>query len=233
MAWTAEDDFDSYSNGASINTLNGGTGWAAGWVLSGGTLTITNGVSYDPSNSATATSAGLTSNNAERQLSSDFSGAGIIYVALRRTSNSSGSIRWNFRSTGDSGRLSVLLDSDGQAKIKSETAGTTQNIGAYSANTWYVIRITVNNATGTATAAMSSGTYGSAGTFGSDSSSVSFTTGDWRYVLIDFDPTGPGTGVTNYWDYISPTSPFTTPTAFVKTMNGVVWADVKSVMGVT
>lgn len=208
MAWVAEETFESYSDTADINGGSGGSGFAGNWYRSGGSIVCTTAAAFEGSKSASGTSAGLSSQNYQRQLSADFSGYGVIYVAMRRTSNSSGSMRWNFRSTGDSGRVSVYMASDGYIKLKSETAGTTQNIMAYSANTTYVVRISVNTSTGVATAAASAAIYGSAGSFSPECTSVSFTTGDWRYILIDLDPDGAGSGVTNYWDYLSPTSPF-------------------------
>lgn len=213
MAWVAEETFESYSNGNSISTLNGGTGFASGWSLGGGTLTITNSVAYDGSLSATATSAGLGGNNAIRQFSSDVSGAFVFYVALRRSSNSSGEARWNFRNTSNSDRLSVVMKADGKIYIRGVTGGANNTeVGTYSADTPHVIRVTGNTSTGSATAAISTDAYGTAGTFGTESSTVSFSTGDLRYVLIDFGDSA-GTGVTSYWDYLSPTSPFSAPAA--------------------
>jgi hypothetical protein len=144
-----------------------------------------------------------------RQLAADFSGAGVIYFAMRRASNGSGSHRVNFRSTGDSGRLSVRMLANGNLDLNSETGGGTVTlVSGYSSNTYYVVRLTINTATGTATAAVGTGAFGSTSSFGSESSSVSFTTGDWRYILINSDPDGQGAA--GFVDYISPSNPFTT-----------------------
>jgi len=208
MAWTAVEDFEDYADATSISGLNGGTGWAGAWSLTGGTLVTNSSPVYQSTRGITATSAGLGGNNAERQLSSDVSGSFVIYCAMRRSSNSSGEIRWNFRNTGDSDRISVVMKADGIAYIRGVTTGANlASIGSYSADTYYVFRITGDTSTGSVSAAMSSDAFGSAGSFGTESSSVSFNTGDLRYVLIDFAD-GAGTGVTNYWDYLSATSPF-------------------------
>lgn len=37
--WLATDNFDSYSNGASISGANGGSGWSGAWTLAAGTMT--------------------------------------------------------------------------------------------------------------------------------------------------------------------------------------------------
>lgn len=43
MAWLATDNAESYSNGNSITTLNGGSGWSAAWTVAGaGTKDIIN-----------------------------------------------------------------------------------------------------------------------------------------------------------------------------------------------
>lgn len=208
MAWAAEEAFNSYSNTTDINGGTGGTGWGANaWSRSGGAITSTTSSPMEGAAMATATSAGLGSNNYERQLGSDFSGYGTIYCALRRSSTSSGEVRWNFRNTTDSGRLSIVMNASGNIRLEGNLTQVTVLTG-YSANTTYFFRIKVDTTTGVATCQYSTDSYGTAGKWSNESSQATFSTGAWRYVLIDFGAAA-GTGVTNYWDYLSPTSPYT------------------------
>lgn len=212
MAWVAEEDFE-YSNGTDLTSQTGGSGWSAAWAKGGTTTKVADtSVKYANTASLKGVSASVGTGNHERQLTTDLTGDGnILYFALRRSSSSSGSHRVNFRNTTDSGRIDVWMASDGNIYLKGLPSGTQRTlVSGYSVDTWYVIRLTINVTSATATAAVSTDAYNTAGTFGTESASSAFTAGNLRYVLLDTDPNGVGSGVTMYWDYISPTSPFST-----------------------
>lgn len=212
MAWVAQETFSGYADATDLSGLNGVGGWSAAWQEGGTAGIVTDAaVTYEGSRSAKSTSATVNTGNNFRQLATDLTGDGnVMYLAMRRSVNNSGSHRYNFRNPADSSRFSVVMLASGVLQLKSETAGTSQTLVAtYSVDTWYVIRLTINTAAGTVTAAVSTDAFGSAGTFGSESSAATFTAGDLRYVLLDADPDGAGSGATMYWDYISAVNPFT------------------------
>lgn len=209
-AWVAVENFE-YGSGTDLNGQSGGSGWSAAWTEAGTTGIAGNtSVFYEGTASVSATSANVGTGNNERQLTTDLTGNGnIVYVAMRRSVNNSGSHRFNFRDTGDNNRFSLAMKANGNIDLLSGTGGTSQTIvSGYSVDTWYVFRLTINTTAGTVTAAYSTDAYGSSGSFSSESSAATYTAGDLRYVLLDADPDGAGSGATMYWDYMNSATPF-------------------------
>lgn len=197
MAWVADADFNELSDG-DLPAQSGGTGWSAAWVDSG------NGTNYDVQGTVTyeGAKAVINSTNANafttRVLSSATT-SGVVYFAARPGNASSGQIVFTLRNAGG-GRANVVFGATGNI-----TAGGNTVLAGYSAGTWYVIRLTFDSDAGTYSAAYSTGAYGTAGTFSADSSSATMGgSGDIDRIGIDKDAR---TG-SDYWDYISPTSPF-------------------------
>lgn len=197
MAWVATDNFDSYSNG-DLNGGSGGSSWSTNW--SGSTSFDVQGTTvYQGSKAITNT------NNGEVSIQRTFSAVsdGVVYFAVRKTSNSAGGFLISLRNSSDSSRGYVFFDNSSNI-----IAGTGTVLSGYSANTWYVIRLTFNATLGTYSAAYSTDAFGTAGTFSADSTpAVMGNTGDITRIQFAHDYDG-GTGVTSYFDYISPTSPF-------------------------
>lgn len=193
MAWSAEDTFDTYSDG-DLNGNNGGTGWAAAWSGS---------ANYDVQGTTTYQGAkaitDAVGSSISRQMSADISNSNsVVYVAMRRASTSSGAHYFILQNTSAAMRVSIVFNNSGNI------VGNGTTISAYSANTWYVLRVTLNVAGSTYTVATSTGAYGTASTFSAESATCNMVmTGNLRYVVLDDD-----TGAAGYWDYISPTSPF-------------------------
>lgn len=197
------EDFNSYANGSSIATLNGGSGFGAAWSeTTPGTFRTSNATTYEGAEAATCTIS--TGDNAERQLGADITTTTIVYVAMRRSINNLGSMRLNMRNTTDNDAVSVVLNAAGNIVLGSTTPVT---VASYVANTWYVIRVTIDpSGSGSYTGAVSTDAFGSAGTFGTESSSKAFqNSGNLRFILID---TPSATISTDTWDYISTTNPF-------------------------
>lgn len=194
MAWTAVDDFNSYSDG-DLNTLNGGTGWNGAWSGSSN-FDVQGSTVYEGSKAVTNT----VSSNISRSLTTPVSGDGnVMYIAMRKTTNNDGGMRLLLDSAGDR-RVSISFNSGGNI------LGEATTITSYSANTWYVLRITLNTDANTYTVATSTGAYGSASTFSADSSAIAMTGasgGDIATVIFDVDVGGDA-----FYDYISGTSPF-------------------------
>jgi hypothetical protein len=209
MAWTAEEKFE-YTNGSDLNGASGGSGFSDNWTGASSNISVQNSVTYQGTGAATATSASLGGGAMERDFTSGVT-SGVYYIAMYRSSTSSGELRWNFRNQADNDSMSIKMNASGNIVLGSTSPVT---VASYAANTWYVIRVTFdvagNAGAGSYTAAVSTGGFGSAGTFGTESSSKTFQNSATTisHVLLDFGASA-GTGVTNYWDYLSPTSPFT------------------------
>lgn len=232
MAWVAVETFEGYTVGESLNGKNGGSGWAGAWTSNALPL-ITSSVVYEGTR-AVSDAGGNPA--AVRVLSSAISDSNsVVYVAMRRSSSGAGAHYFVLANSSSSARVTIKFDNAGNI------TGNGTTVTSYSADTYYVLRITLNTSGNTYTVAYSTGAYGSAGTFSSDTAAISMaSSGDIDRVTFDAD-----TGANSYWDYISPTSPFVAGPASVKTFDGVTQssgiktyfgvatASVKSVNGIT
>lgn len=197
--WTAQDTFEGATDEANLTAWSGGTGWSAAWVNS-----ATNVVFSDTATSyGGTTSARVNSNGGNtfytRVLSSTVSTTGIMYVAMRKSSTSAGENAFSLRSSVG-GRVSVRLTAAGNI----DAGASTRILTGFTANTWYVIRITFDVGAGTYTVAYSTDSFGSAGSWSSESASISMTSSG----NIDRVGVGGDTGANSWVDYISGTSPF-------------------------
>lgn len=239
MAWTAKDDFDSYTNGATLPTLNGGSNWGGAWVNDsmGGNISVTNATSYQGANSIICSSGN--DGDCKRLLSGAItSGTFVMYLAIRRDQVSGGQAVFYFQNSasGNITLLKIYINSSGNLTIQGTT---TQTMTAASANTWYVVQVTVNATLRTATAAYSTAAYGTAGTFSADTLPVAFfAANDVNQISV----VGESGGGASYFDYISDTTPFPAPSgptnlktldtnvkANIKTYNTNVLANIKSI----
>lgn len=223
MAWVASDTFDSYSNG-SLSGANGGSGWSGAWSLFSSNWTVQGTTVYEGTKAIEQ--AGST-DSAARSLSSAITNNGVVYIALRKGTTNDGELSFNLRSSVPSSRAGIKFNSSGNCV--SLDNGTTI-ISGYTANQWYVFRITftISGSSGTYTVAYSTGVYGSSSTFSADTSSINFIGSGTNIARITINSdTSAGT---DYADYISPTSPFVTTN--IKTWDGVARANVKTLLGV-
>lgn len=197
MAWVVEDTFNTYSDG-NLAGNNGGTGWSAAWgsESSAGAYKVQGTTVYEGAKAVSTASDDIT-----RAFTTGVSGDGnIMYIAIRRPNNNDGSMRFRLRNATNQSRAHVGLNASGQI------FGESTNIAAYSANTWYVLRVTVNVTSNNFTVAYSTDPYGS-GSFSADSSTITMTNaGNITNILLASDAAA-GNPL-NYIDYISPTSPF-------------------------
>lgn len=221
----AQATFEGLSN-ANLNGQAGGVGFSGNWTVSSGTtFAVQATTAYEGGQAVQCTNP--TGQNVYRALSTAVSGDFVVYVAVRRSSTSAGSLIFSLRDTGATGgnsRAKFTMNSSGNI-ILGDGGSTTTLLAGYSADTWYVIRLTGNTSTNNLTAAYSTGSYGGGGTFSSESSAVTMVnSGDIGNVMLDGDS---GT-VNNFFDLITPTNPLTarstpavvgTPTS-VNTGNG-------------
>lgn len=133
MAWIARETFDSYSDG-DVNTLNGGSGWSAGWAKSSGTINVQGTTTYQGSKALKANASA--SAIYDRTLTTAVS-AGTMYVAMRSSSTSI--VAYFILLESGTGRMYIKFDNDGNIKYFDNSSYVT--IQAYSADTWYLIGI--------------------------------------------------------------------------------------------
>ena len=197
MAWVAEDLFNGYSDG-DLNANNGGSGWSGAWSTN--TLADVQGtVTYEGAKGILDAGGNPAASRILTTAISDSSS--IMYIAMRRSSTSTGQ-HYIILQAGASSRVSIIFNNAGNI------LGNGTTIRTYAANTWYVLRITLNTSGNSYTVATSTDAYGTAGTFSSESSTITMgTSGNIDRVVFDAD-----TGANSYWDYISGTSPFTSAT---------------------
>lgn len=206
MAWVATDDFDSYTNGATVPTLNGGTGWSAGYIndFQGTNCTISNSAPYQGANAMSVASG--TDGVVRRDLASAVSGTGnIFYFAFKKSTTTAGQTVFYLKNGGNANtRLKVQLGSSGNLELVGATTVTVMT--SFSANTWYAIRVTFDVTANTAVCAFSTNAFGPGGSFSADSSAVTMSsTGNIDSVTLSQEA---GTAIVSGFDYISPTSPF-------------------------
>lgn len=147
---TLTENFDSYSNGANLGTLNGGTGWTGAWTkganASDAAFTVSNAQSISSPNSAafsTSVITGVDSSTWGRPFTSV--SAGTFYVS------------WFVGASPTNIRDVVLADASGGNKIiiqRNNTGSKFQyyngagytDLFTWTANTWYRIGIQWDNA---------------------------------------------------------------------------------------
>lgn len=195
MAWAAEETFESYTLGADLSTLNGGTGWGGAWVQNATQqifvaqhyiLQGIKGIRVLPTGNTFYT----------RLLAAAEAGSGIMYVALMKTATGTGTNAFTLRSSGGA-RVSLQLNTSGQVTANGTVLGT------YLAYQYVVIRVTYNVAAGTYTAAINKGAGWSA-----ESASIAMSgSGDIDRVGLSMDSAAASSP---YLDIISPTDPTTT-----------------------
>lgn len=205
-AWVADADFNAL-NTTTLDGQAGGSGWSSNWGTGGSyqcsLMSVQTSVVYEGAKAVG--SSGVST--CERDLTTALSGNGnILYVAIYSTgTQTTDPSNYTFRTTGDATRLRLDLSTNGNLTLH----GTTDvALTTYSSNTWYVVRLTINVTSNTATAAWSTGAYGSAGTFSAESSAVTMiSSGN----ITGLYPTQQN--VATYFDYISATSPFVAASA--------------------
>jgi hypothetical protein len=204
MAWVAEENFNSYSDG-DLNTLNGGSGFSGAW---------SGGVSYDVQGTVVleGAKAVVNSGNANADIQRDLTTAtntGVVYFGIRRNdTGTTGQYQIQFRNSVSGVVFKVVMDA---GKIDLVGASTQTLVATYLADTWYGIRITYSDTAGTPSVvgATNSGTGWSA-----DSADVDvFAAGEINRILVSIDALG--AGVSAYLDSISASDPVPSTDTFI------------------
>ena len=206
MAWVAEEDFNSYADG-DLTGGNGGSGWSNTWGDVGSfqpNFTDVQGTTVYEGAKAVRNAGGVSAIGRTLTTALTTGNSGIIYLAIRRTTTAgTDGCNISFRNVSDQSRMKVEMNNSGNIIIEGTVNQTV--LAGYSADTWYVIRLTYNMTLGTYSGAYSTDAYGTAGTFSSESGTATMTnTGDIAWVVLNG-----GDSNTGLHDYISATSPFT------------------------
>lgn len=128
---SATDDFDSYTNGNNLDTLNGGSGFTGAWVVNAGTYTITTAQSDSAPNSV-LTQTGGAEPDASRTFTSTTDGDEIT-VALRADSTANN--QQIVFSDGTTYRCYVTFLHTGAINLMGVSTGL-----SWTTNTWYSVK---------------------------------------------------------------------------------------------
>ena len=203
-AWTSEDNFNSYSDGNNLNGGSGGSGWGGNWTqYNSNQITTETSVTYEGAAAAkTTVNAAVYYRNLSSSLTS-----GSVYVAMQKTSTSSGN--WYFtleQGAFPNDRMVIRAFTDGNIAIYDNSLGY-QTITTYNPNQWYVINVEFDDS-GHPDQYRARVYDGSS--WSSFSSWYTVYTGSYtgiNYVSIQ----GDCSGTTCYWDDITPNDPTIQP----------------------
>lgn len=138
MAWPATDSFGGYADGNNLDTLNGGSGWAAAWSeTTAGTFKITNVQAQGGTLSVRAVDPGA-DKFGSRTVATHTSG--IVTFAMRVSTKTSTAFSVILDDTGGGATrvCTVQMNASNIVLIGSSTVTILSN---YSVDTWYVIHL--------------------------------------------------------------------------------------------
>jgi hypothetical protein len=212
MAYAALEDFESYSNGDTLPTKNGGSGWSGAWVGA------TNGTSFVIQNSVVSEGSlalkfdGV-AQTGEGLITRTMTGvtAGIARVRMRRSlvTGSKNEMSFTLRTATPTSICYTQFQFTG-AIVNGGLAATTITTGV--ADTWYLIDTEFDMATDQTRGRVDCGTWTSWQNF------IANRTGTTVGAMyLSKDNAGTGTAPVHYWDAIADgdaTCP-TPPTTFI------------------
>jgi len=213
MAWTAEDTFESYSDGASLNGGSGGSGWNGNWsVFAPHNATVTTASAFQGSKSVRTTSG-----STKRAISAISSGMVTLYFSLMSETTHSGHTQfWIVDSSLGKGAAVSTAGSNIQY-VQSGGIWTTF-VSGYTTGQWYTFKMVINRD------AWTYDLYYSTVAHGGSESWTTAATGTAMYgtaadlVTVDFTSDNLGSGKYRYMDNISPTSPYVTAATSVPSL---------------
>lgn len=145
MAFTAAEDFDSYTNGEDLASKNGGSGWAAAWSTNQGTgsLLVSTTQFIDSPNSIAWTGAGSNLGPLyNRQFSTALTGtSNYIHVAMwiSDPSTTNGGY-WEMYVANSALNVYAVVGANtaqGKITLRGRLGATVDLLTGMSANTWY------------------------------------------------------------------------------------------------
>jgi hypothetical protein len=214
MAFTANDNFESYTDGNSLNGGSGGSGWDANWTASANFKITTAGSPPEGSNCVKDTDS---ASSGTRTFSAEAAGTWYYSGMCSSTSVQGGG--------GNMGGNKLITQFRNDGYIKYFNGSIYANYMTYSATTWYRIGIEWDNAGHANQWRMNAATQGSAeGTW------TSWVSGNGTWSNIATLSIGNSNAAGNYssFDLLSSVYSPTTPTS-IKTINGLAKASIKTV----
>lgn len=206
-AWAATETFESYSNGANMNGASGGSGWTDNWATAGSTWIASTGSSYQGTVGARTTTSFM-----QRNFTAISSGTVTLYVALKRTVRGANDSRVYVQNTAQNGGIGIHFTTGGNITVE-RSGGADTIVTSYTADQWYVFRITINRDAWTASVDYSTSAYGTAGTWTTGVTNVAMFGSASNLTNYRYECDNLTGGGLYYTDYISPTSPFTAAAA--------------------
>lgn len=138
----ATENFDSYTNGNSLPSLNGGSGWSGAWANDANcNNTITTSQSNTSPNSTVAAGNSGTDRKCRRSFPDAATGEYVLGIRLSANSgiNYDISVGNNSTCTDATDAFHIRFNESGNAVMFYNNFGNTQTVAAYSANTWYYL----------------------------------------------------------------------------------------------
>jgi len=154
MTWIATENFDSYTIGNDMNTLNGGSGWTGAWTSTGAGEGV---IVAAPSGMTTnaAEMLWITGDGGDAQRSLSLLTDGIVSFQMR-AAQTDRLARFTLAESGVGSKAYIRFDSDGNIKAVGSASNTLQ---AYSANTTYRILIKFGHTAGNFAVSIDGGAY--------------------------------------------------------------------------
>ena len=133
FAYSATDDFDSYSNNDDISGKNGGSGWTSNWQAGTGDGTVVNTVS-DSSPNSLAVVANPTRSFTQIQ-------DGTLCFAFNDVSGPSNTVLIRFTNSGNN---TIQINLDGSGNLTYYNGSTFVSWGTYSSNAWHTVCVQID-----------------------------------------------------------------------------------------
>ncbi|WP_139020723.1 hypothetical protein [Bradyrhizobium sp. ORS 285] len=199
-AWTASDNFESYSNGASLSGASGGSGWNGNWTTTLGTWSVQNATAANSTTLSGNTTSGSATLN--RTITSISIGSYCFYMRNGSTTGNWYHVLNN--STGQATGYAVLMGFE-SGNIVAYNGGTgTTLLTGYNINQWYKICIDFGSVANTYKVSIDGGAYSSNLNFGTTGAVTNFQFyfGGGTGPNFSFDEIAPASGGSTYSPYV-------------------------------
>jgi len=139
----AKDDFESYTSGASISGLNGGSGWAGAYNALATAPTIAVDQFYDGAQSVKIVTG--SGNGFDRAIVK--MAYGQLTIRFRKD-NASNPESWITLYEGTTKRIRIQISNTPAVHQQYNNGASSDSLGAYTANVWHTITVSWNKTTG-------------------------------------------------------------------------------------
>lgn len=232
MAWTATENFESYSNGASLSGASGGSGWNGNWTVGAGTWTASNAQAQGGSTLSGRMSTGSGTGYINRAVTAITSGS-LQYYILATATNVSQYLNLSTGTPGPGSNSKILGGFENPNIVFYDNSTQRTLVTNYTANQWYKVTIVFDGVAATYTVQIDSGTvngpyaYSFGGTAGDITNLQFYNGGGVEFFMDNIGPVGsPGPASVKTFDGV-------TQSTGIKTYLEVALASVKTVDGIS